>query len=165
MVSSVDSDGLLWSTIPTRSVQVLDRPLHRERCVPGDAAVRRHEFGCHGVSPQRRPMESAGRNRTMQRRLRRYDVGRWGGEFLTSLVAVREAQERVESKLLSPARQEKLARYRTSQRRLLFLDYAGRSTDPSTNAASSTNGAGRAGGRCSQRENVTASRSTFGASP
>jgi trehalose 6-phosphate synthase/phosphatase len=72
------------------------------------------------------PEEQQRRNRTMQRRLRRYDVGRWAGEFLTALIAMREAQERVESKLLSPAaRQEIVARYRSSQRRLLFLDYDG----------------------------------------
>ena len=70
--------------------------------------------------------EQQTRNRTMQRRLRRYDVGRWAGEFLTSLIAMRQTQERVESKLLSPtARREIVTHYRSSQRRLLFLDYDG----------------------------------------
>lgn len=70
--------------------------------------------------------EQQKRHRLMQRRLRRYDVTRWASDFLTSLVGMREVQNRVESKLLSPAAaHEIVSRYRTSGRRLLFLDYDG----------------------------------------
>ena len=72
------------------------------------------------------PMEQQKRHRLMQRRLRRYNVTRWANDFLTTLLAVREVQKRVESKLLSPAAwREIVARYRSSRRRLFFLDYDG----------------------------------------
>jgi trehalose 6-phosphate synthase/phosphatase len=62
----------------------------------------------------------------MLRRLKRYNVNRWATDFLTTLVGMREVQNRIESKLLTPAaRAEIIARYRTSRRRLLFLDYDG----------------------------------------
>jgi trehalose 6-phosphate synthase/phosphatase len=70
--------------------------------------------------------EQQKRHRLMQRRLRRYDVTRWAGDFLTSLLGMREVQNRVESKLLSPtAAHEIVSCYKTSGRRLLFLDYDG----------------------------------------
>jgi trehalose 6-phosphate synthase/phosphatase len=70
--------------------------------------------------------EQQKRHRLMQRRLRRYDVTRWASDFLTSLLGMREVQDRVESKLLSPAAaHEIVSRYRTSGSRLLFLDYDG----------------------------------------
>ena len=66
------------------------------------------------------------RHRLMQRRLKRYDVTRWANDFLTTLVGMREVQNRIESKLLLPAaRQEIVERYRASRRRLFFLDYDG----------------------------------------
>ncbi|MGH7930573.1 MAG: bifunctional alpha,alpha-trehalose-phosphate synthase (UDP-forming)/trehalose-phosphatase, partial [Candidatus Binatia bacterium] len=72
------------------------------------------------------PVQQQKRLRLMQRRLRRYNVTRWASDFLTTLLSMREVQNRIESKLLSPAaKQEIVARYRTSRRRLLFLDYDG----------------------------------------
>jgi trehalose 6-phosphate synthase/phosphatase len=72
------------------------------------------------------PAEQQKRHRLMQRRLQRYDVTRWANDFLTTLVGMREVQNRIESKLLSPvARQEMIGRYRASRRRLFFLDYDG----------------------------------------
>jgi trehalose 6-phosphate synthase/phosphatase len=72
------------------------------------------------------PAEQQKRHRLMQRRLQRYDVTRWANDFLMTLVGMREVQNRIESKLLSPvARQEMIARYRASRRRLFFLDYDG----------------------------------------
>lgn len=66
------------------------------------------------------------RMRAMQRRLRRYSVTRWAGDFLSSLIGVRELQNRIESKLLSTfARNELVARFEASRRRILFLDYDG----------------------------------------
>ena len=66
------------------------------------------------------------RIRLMQRRLRRYNVSRWADDFLSTLMAMKEVQQRVESKLLSAsATRAILAQYKSSQRRLLFLDYDG----------------------------------------
>jgi trehalose 6-phosphate synthase/phosphatase len=72
------------------------------------------------------PLEQQKRHRLMLRRLKRYNVNRWATDFLTTLVGMREVQNRIESKLLTPgARAEIIARYRTSRKRLLFLDYDG----------------------------------------
>jgi trehalose 6-phosphate synthase/phosphatase len=72
------------------------------------------------------PQEQEKRHRLMRRRLRRYDVSRWASDFLNTLVGMREVQNRIESKLLSPAAAaEIIDRYRTSSRRLFFLDYDG----------------------------------------
>jgi trehalose 6-phosphate synthase/phosphatase len=72
------------------------------------------------------PLEQHKRQRLMQRRLKRYNVTRWASDFLTTLVGMREVQTRVESKLLSDAaKREIVERYRTSGRRLFFLDYDG----------------------------------------
>ncbi|HYA28155.1 MAG TPA: bifunctional alpha,alpha-trehalose-phosphate synthase (UDP-forming)/trehalose-phosphatase [Acidobacteriota bacterium] len=70
--------------------------------------------------------EQKRRNGLMQRRLRRYNVSRWANDFLTSLIGMREIQNRIESKLLSrSAARELVARYQGSLRRLLFIDYDG----------------------------------------
>jgi trehalose 6-phosphate synthase/phosphatase len=70
--------------------------------------------------------EQQRRNRLMQRRLRRYNVTRWGDDFLSSLLSMRELQSRIESKLLSSsAKREIMARYEASQCRLLLIDYDG----------------------------------------
>jgi trehalose 6-phosphate synthase/phosphatase len=76
------------------------------------------------------------RIRLMQHRLRRYNVSRWADDFLSTLLGMRELQSRIESKLLSAsAARALLAQYKSSQRRLLFLDYDGTLTplvrDPS----------------------------------
>ncbi|HEY7554890.1 MAG TPA: bifunctional alpha,alpha-trehalose-phosphate synthase (UDP-forming)/trehalose-phosphatase [Candidatus Binatia bacterium] len=66
------------------------------------------------------------RNRIMRRRLQRYDVNRWAGDFLTALLGMREIQNRIESKLLSAtASRTIVALYQAAHRRLLFLDYDG----------------------------------------
>jgi len=70
--------------------------------------------------------EQQKRNWVMHRRLRRYDVTRWAQDFLTSLIGMRELQDRIESKFLSPqARKEFVTRYHAGRHRLLFLDYDG----------------------------------------
>lgn len=72
------------------------------------------------------PVEQHKRHRLMQKRLARYNVTRWAGDFLTTLLGMREVQSRVESKLLSDAaKQEMIGRYRASRRRFFFLDYDG----------------------------------------
>jgi trehalose 6-phosphate synthase/phosphatase len=66
------------------------------------------------------------RNRIMRRRLQRYDVNRWAGDFLTALLGMKEIQNRIESKLLSAtASRAIVALYQAAHRRLLFLDYDG----------------------------------------
>jgi trehalose 6-phosphate synthase/phosphatase len=70
--------------------------------------------------------EQQKRQRLMRRRLRRYDVTRWAGDFLMTLLDMREMQSRVEARLLFPsAAQQIVADYRSSAKRLLFLDYDG----------------------------------------
>jgi trehalose 6-phosphate synthase/phosphatase len=70
--------------------------------------------------------EQKKRNQIMQNRLRRYDVKRWAHDFLSTLAGVRDIDNRIEAKLLSPAEwSEVVRRYKTSRRRVLFLDYDG----------------------------------------
>jgi trehalose 6-phosphate synthase/phosphatase len=70
--------------------------------------------------------EQKKRNSVMQRRLRRYNVTRWANDFLSTLMGMREIQDRIDSKLLSSvALNEIMTRYKMSRRRLLFLDYDG----------------------------------------
>jgi trehalose 6-phosphate synthase/phosphatase len=70
--------------------------------------------------------EQKARIRTMQDRLRRYDVIRWAKDFVHELITMEQAQQRFCTKLLSStARQLLVDRYRTSSRRLLLLDYDG----------------------------------------
>ena len=70
--------------------------------------------------------EQRKRHQLMRHRLERYNVSRWANEFLASLLDMGEVQRRIEFKLLSPAaRQEIVARYCASGRRLFFLDYDG----------------------------------------
>jgi trehalose 6-phosphate synthase/phosphatase len=62
----------------------------------------------------------------MQRRLQRYDVVRWAGDFLAALLKMPAVQAGIESKLLSAAvKTSVIERYRRGRRRLLFLDYDG----------------------------------------
>jgi trehalose 6-phosphate synthase/phosphatase len=70
--------------------------------------------------------EQKRRNSLMQRRLRRYNVNRWANDYLSALLAMREVQARIESKLLSAAAKwDIIGRYKASRRRLILLDYDG----------------------------------------
>ncbi|OGQ78877.1 MAG: bifunctional alpha,alpha-trehalose-phosphate synthase (UDP-forming)/trehalose-phosphatase [Deltaproteobacteria bacterium RIFCSPLOWO2_12_FULL_60_19] len=70
--------------------------------------------------------EQKRRNRMMQARLRRYDVMRWAGDFVSALVSVQEVRDKVRAKLLPyAARSDLIEHYRQSRRRVLFLDYDG----------------------------------------
>jgi trehalose 6-phosphate synthase/phosphatase len=70
--------------------------------------------------------EQKRRNKIMQRRLKRYHVTRWANDFLNNLVALREVQEHIEAKLLSPqARRTIIEQYKKSRRRAFFMDYDG----------------------------------------
>ena len=66
---------------------------------------------------QRRAMDS------MRQRLRRYDVARWAGEFLTALG---ENRSRLDQRLLSAVMRDRIVwDFRKAGRRLLLLDYDG----------------------------------------
>lgn len=66
------------------------------------------------------------RNRMMQDRLSRYTVARWAGDFIQSLDAVKTKQQsHGPDPLVDDHRNDLLAAYRTSRKRLLFLDYDG----------------------------------------
>jgi trehalose 6-phosphate synthase/phosphatase len=70
--------------------------------------------------------EQIERNRAMQRRLRRYDVRRWAGDFINRLDDTRAVQnERSEQVLTLPMRERLISDYCASTRRLILLDYDG----------------------------------------
>jgi len=70
--------------------------------------------------------EQCERNRLMQERLRRYDVARWGSDFLHALSQVKAQQQGMSVRKLSPGACETLCReFAASEKRLLLLDYDG----------------------------------------
>lgn len=70
--------------------------------------------------------EQVRRNTLMRRRLKRYDVMRWAGDFMRSLDSVREAQRLREAKYLGlAARTELLSDYTAAADRFIALDYDG----------------------------------------
>jgi trehalose 6-phosphate synthase/phosphatase len=65
-------------------------------------------------------------NRTMQERLRRYDVVQWANEFMDKLLSTKKLQREMEEKGLTSDMQTKLARdFQDSDKALLLLDYDG----------------------------------------
>ncbi len=72
------------------------------------------------------PAEQQERNQGMQERLQRYDITRWGEDFLSALAAVKVRQQEMAVHKLSADIQETLCtEYGRSTRRLLLLDYDG----------------------------------------
>lgn len=72
------------------------------------------------------PEEQKRRNRIMQARLRRYNIGRWADEFVQRLVEMKSIQEKFLAKLLPPSvKQNLLHEYKNSRERLILLDYDG----------------------------------------
>ncbi len=70
--------------------------------------------------------EQIRRNQVMQTRLDRYDVIRWGEEFVHELDLVKEQQKQYSARLLDKSTRERLIRdYARSENRMLFLDYDG----------------------------------------
>jgi len=62
----------------------------------------------------------------MQERLRRYDILKWGTDFLSSLEQVIAERMKLATKLLTPALIEKLKEsFHRANKRILFLDYDG----------------------------------------
>lgn len=62
---------------------------------------------------------------TMQTRLRRYDVVKWGNEFINELFSIKEVQKQFEARLLGNQQDLLIKNYREASRRLIFLDYDG----------------------------------------
>jgi len=70
--------------------------------------------------------EQVERNRVMQDRLRRYNVSRWGGDFLDALCNIKKTQQELSVRKLSESTRQKLVRdYAKSRKRLFLLDYDG----------------------------------------
>jgi trehalose 6-phosphate synthase/phosphatase len=70
--------------------------------------------------------EQIRRNEILQSRTKSYDVVRWADDFLHSLLAVKEEQEKLSTRAFDLSSYEDLMNsYRLSKRRLLLLDYDG----------------------------------------
>lgn len=71
-------------------------------------------------------LEQLERNRSMQQRLQRYNVGRWSSDFIYALGEMKAKQRRMASHRLSPDGEQALCeRYGSAESRLLLLDYDG----------------------------------------
>jgi trehalose 6-phosphate synthase/phosphatase len=70
--------------------------------------------------------EQVERNRLMQERLQRYNVSRWSNDFLHALSETKRVQRELSvSKLSETTRQNLIADYKKSRKRLILLDYDG----------------------------------------
>jgi trehalose 6-phosphate synthase/phosphatase len=70
--------------------------------------------------------EQVRRNRTMQERLRNYDIKVWAHDFMNSLSQVKKDQRELSAKEVGSEIKTKIVNdYLRSQRRLIFLDYDG----------------------------------------
>ncbi len=70
--------------------------------------------------------EQLKRNRIMQERLKRYNVGRWARDFLDRLLWVKKRQQEAVARAFNRNLKKLLfANYKGSKRRLIFLDYDG----------------------------------------
>ncbi len=70
--------------------------------------------------------ERVKRSRAMQKRLQRYDIVKWGEEFMERLSSTKKLQKRMLTKGLDPELSTKLIdNFQKSKNRLLFLDYDG----------------------------------------
>jgi trehalose 6-phosphate synthase/phosphatase len=81
--------------------------------------------------------EQVERLRTMQKRIRRYDVVRWAHDFLEKLDDVWTHNKSILERKLVPSLREKLIRdYRNAKKRLLILDYEGTLTPVASRVSS-----------------------------
>jgi trehalose 6-phosphate synthase/phosphatase len=70
--------------------------------------------------------EQIERNRAMQKRLRRYDLKKWAGDFMDGLSRISVLREQLGAKILSGESRKSLARtYARGKKRLILLDYDG----------------------------------------
>ena len=74
--------------------------------------------------------EQQRRNRLLQKRLRRYNVEKWANDFMDSLRSHRDADDPYVSKKLTSGHLGSIAKaFKSSKRRLLFIDYDGTLTN------------------------------------
>jgi trehalose 6-phosphate synthase/phosphatase len=70
--------------------------------------------------------EQINRNRSMQKRIRRYDVKMWANDFMKSLIKIKEFESALLTKKLTQAKQDSIvSAYRNAEERLILLDYDG----------------------------------------
>ena len=70
--------------------------------------------------------EQMERNKVMQKRLQRYNVKRWAGDFIDSLIQIKKLQQNLNTKkLTNEVRIKLLDDYSKSNDRLILLDYDG----------------------------------------
>jgi len=70
--------------------------------------------------------EQTRRMKTMQERLRRYDVIRWADDFLSELTNTLEDQKKLQARLLRQSERDQIIRnFKLADRKILFLDYDG----------------------------------------
>ncbi|PKP58661.1 MAG: bifunctional alpha,alpha-trehalose-phosphate synthase (UDP-forming)/trehalose-phosphatase [Candidatus Altiarchaeales archaeon HGW-Altiarchaeales-1] len=70
--------------------------------------------------------EQIRRNKIMQDRLRRYDIIKWGDDFISELLSVKEEQKILEMRLLNKNDEGLMINdYVNANKRLIFLDYDG----------------------------------------
>ncbi len=70
--------------------------------------------------------EQIERTRIMQKRLQRYDVTRWAGEFIDGLLSTKKFQKEMEAKALTDEMRIKLlGDFQKGKQRLILLDYDG----------------------------------------
>ena len=70
--------------------------------------------------------EKIERNRSMQQRLRRYDIARWSHDFVEAILEVKKVQKEFAVRKLSDStRKEMKTRYGQAPKRLMMLDYDG----------------------------------------
>ena len=87
--------------------------------------------------------EQIERNRTMQKRLRRYDVVHWADEFVDKLLHTKQLQQLMTVKILTFEMQRKLInRFQESNKALLLFDYDGTLVPFSPKPAEAMPGAG-----------------------
>jgi len=79
-----------------------------------------------GKALDMKPEEQVTRNRAMQKRLRRYDIQKWGMDFFSDLSNAEQRHGSLYSRrLLSEDRAEIIDSFRRSRNRLVVLDYDG----------------------------------------
>jgi len=70
--------------------------------------------------------EQRERMRFLQKRIGRYDVFKWAGEFIKALRKVESIQQNFLAKLITPSvKKDMVNQFRTAKKRALFLDYDG----------------------------------------
>ncbi len=78
--------------------------------------------------------EQIRRNRTMQERLKRYNVEKWADDFMKNLSQIKEYERELLSRKLTPGIRNTIVKdYQNRKKRLIFLDYDGTLRDFETN--------------------------------